>query len=628
MRRVFGPCGYASRRDVVLAADMDTVCEEEDFEAWMVHRKATRTKKDAQGGGEQGSRVRNRPSAEGRAENGLNRRTGERNRWYTCFSEYHFAPQCTPKENRYAGVSSSLRQGRKPPSKPNSIATESPIEVGSPGNAALVGPARSRENSFSTILELGGQFAATQSESVVVLDTGLTANSVSYNWLGSLNLFLEEKGIAKAAPYPSPGRFKFGDGRAGEVKRAVDIMVGNTGREGAFAALALDAEIPTFLRKGALEALGDQLDFENDVLSPWRHGVRGPLNANEMGHYVLSVVEFSKGPPRSDRRPILAASCFEWPFLGKRPDLSGGGLHLPLVVNGLLRFVPPKDFSACTAATLGDAWGDSTSDPEKIITKLHVNGGHASATQLIRVSVGSEGGNSHSANFADEVSENCDVCRALDKAPHVPNAGTSAVPMFNEKAQVDLPFLGDLVALRAMDMFSKYSLLLPVQPKNPREAWGVFCGGRLGASGPRMRIQMDEGGEWENEVWADLRAERRIKLQFQGVGDHPLLWEGCKAPARGICNRFVEDGRFMNKTILSEAQWCLNTMLSACGFSAHQMVFGSNPVDLLDWEDGDEDLMFAQVPPWRASLFNNGRFLCRPRKRPWRKSPTATSDVL
>ena len=99
-----------------------------------------------------------------------------------------------------------------------------------------------------------------------------------------------------------------------------------------------------------------------------------------VGHYVLSVVEFSKGPPRSDRRPILAASYFEWPFLGRRPDLSGGGLHLPLVENGLLRFVPPKDFSACTAATLGDARDDSISDPKKIIMKLHVNWGHASAT--------------------------------------------------------------------------------------------------------------------------------------------------------------------------------------------------------------------------------------------------------
>ena len=129
-----------------------------------------------------------------------------------------------------------------------------------------------------------------------------------------------------------------------------------------------------------------------------------------------------------------------WSFLEKRPDLSEGGLHLPLVESGLLRFVPPEEFSACTAGTLGDARGDSISDPEQIITKLHANWGHASANQLKRELVDSDGGMSHLANRADEVLENCDVCRAFDKAPRVPIAGTSAVSMFNEKVQVDLLF--------------------------------------------------------------------------------------------------------------------------------------------------------------------------------------------
>ena len=50
----------------------------------------------------------------------------------------------------------------------------------------------------------------------------------------------------------------------------------------------------------------------------------------------------------------------------------------------------------------------------------------------------------------------------------------------------------------------------------------------------------------------------------------------------------------MNKASFSVVQRCLNTMPSAIGFSAYQMVFGSNPVDLFGWEGGGEDLMFAQ----------------------------------
>ena len=56
-----------------------------------------------------------------------------------------------------------------------------------------------------------------------------------------------KKGITKEAPYPSSARFKFGGGRVGGVKRAVDIKVGIAGRQGAFTAFALDAEIPALL---------------------------------------------------------------------------------------------------------------------------------------------------------------------------------------------------------------------------------------------------------------------------------------------------------------------------------------------------------------------------------------------
>ena len=90
-----------------------------------------------------------------------------------------------------------------------------------------------------------------------------------------------------------------------------DIKVGCAGCKGAFTALVLDAESPAFLRMGALEALGGRLDFEKDVLFVMRRGVMAPLKVNEMRHYTLSVVAFSKGSTCSGRRPNLAASYFE-----------------------------------------------------------------------------------------------------------------------------------------------------------------------------------------------------------------------------------------------------------------------------------------------------------------------------
>ena len=108
---------------------------------------------------------------------------------------------------------------------------------------------------------------------------------------------------------------------------------------------------------------------------------------------------------------------------------------------------------------------------------------------------------------------------------------------------------------------------------------------------------MDEGGEWQNEVRADYCSERRIKLLFQGVGAHPWLLERRYGLARGIYKRLAEDDRLSSEKISGEVQWCLNTMLSTSGFSAYQMVFGSNPADLFGSEDVDKDLPFAQDAP-------------------------------
>ena len=65
MRRLSGPCGYASRQHVLVAAEMDTASEEEDCEAWMAYRNAKRAKKD---GGGLGSREKRKSSGEGRAK--------------------------------------------------------------------------------------------------------------------------------------------------------------------------------------------------------------------------------------------------------------------------------------------------------------------------------------------------------------------------------------------------------------------------------------------------------------------------------------------------------------------------------------------------------------------------------
>ena len=104
---------------------------------------------------------------------------------------------------------------------------------------------------------------------------------------------------------------------------------------------------------------------------------------------------------------------------------------------------------------------------------------------------------------------------------------------------------------------------------------------------------MDEGGKWKNEIWTNLRSGRRIRLHFRGAGARPWILEGRNGLACGIHYPLAADVRFPGKQILSGIQWCLNALISAGGYSAYQMVCGSNTMGPFSWDDRDEDLLSA-----------------------------------
>ena len=140
----------------------------------------------------------------------------------------------------------------------------------------------------------------------MVLDTGAAVNLARFRWLGNHYLLSNKRGFPRVSTYRACARFKFGDGPLGAVRVAADITVGTAGgghcagsgcsaeyfaaditlRRGTFAALVLEADIPTSLREGASEAFGVPSDSSRDVLTRWEHMAEIPLKVNQLGHYV------------------------------------------------------------------------------------------------------------------------------------------------------------------------------------------------------------------------------------------------------------------------------------------------------------------------------------------------------
>ena len=90
----------------------------------------------------------------------------------------------------------------------------------------------------------------------------------------------------------------------------------------------------------------------------------------------------------------------------------------------------------------------------------------------------------------------------------------------------------------------KYSSPARARSENPQEVWDAFTSSWVGVFGAPKCLHLDEGGEWENDLWRDLRAGRRIKLVFQGAGAHRWILERSNGLARGIHNR-LKEGRLL-----------------------------------------------------------------------------------
>ena len=172
-----------------------------------------------------------------------------------------------------------------------------------------------------------------------------------------------------------------------------------------------------------------------------------------------------------------------------------------------------------------------------------------------------------------------DVYAVFYKAPFLPAAGPPLVSAFDGSAQADLYFLGKLITFHSMDLFSRDAMFVSVY-SNPSEARDAFAVPRPTVSRKWRRLQPGNGGNWRNGVWADLRSERIVRLEFHGKRAHPWMLEPRDGLACGAFNRPRGDGRFSDRTTSNEVQFCLNATLNQGGVAAHRMAVGSNPVDL------------------------------------------------
>ena len=92
--------------------------------------------------------------------------------------------------------------------------------------------------------------------------------------------------------------------------------------------------------------------------------------------------------------------------MDKRPDLSDGGLNLPLNEGDLLRFYFPKDTGICSKVSPGVEHVNSAVDSDRLATNCFL--------------MNYDGGRPHLVAHLVGEPASCEVCWAFDKAPRPP----------------------------------------------------------------------------------------------------------------------------------------------------------------------------------------------------------------
>ena len=181
-----------------------------------------------------------------------------------------------------------------------------------------------------------------------------------------------------------------------------------------------------------------------------------------------------------------------------------------------------------------DALSRNVQDDRRLVRKLHSNRGHSSAQQLKRT-LGYGGGVSKAVlDAVRDVVHPREVRPAFYKAPNLPISGASLASAFNKRVRVGQPFLGDVIALRAIGLSPGKSPLVRATPKNGQEVRAASAASRIARFGKHRGIRMDGGGENINPAWAGFWWARDRDRRFQGNGARPRTLGRRDGMYRGI----------------------------------------------------------------------------------------------
>ena len=364
-----------------------------------------------------------------------------------------------------------------------------------------------------------------------VLDTACGSTVCGTEWFDSYVEQISDSDKQKIHLVGESGvnSFKFGAGPVIYSVGTYEIPVVLAGKHVMLKTDVVPTEVPLLLSKSAMKRAGVVIDMNQDIAVIFGETV--PLNTTSSGHYCIPLIEA---------------------------------------------------FPVCEVTEVISEGNEDSCDMGKTLLKLHRQFGHPTEKKLITLLKDAQVWKEEYRGLMNNVYDKCrksGLCRFKDKIirPVV------ALPMakdFNDKVAIDLKQWGSKWILHIVDMWSRFTVSVFVDRKQPKNIIDALLTDWCGVFGFMKSVLSDNGGEFWN---AELQ-------EVQSMLDVEVLTTAAESPFQnGLCERnhqivdsilakLVQDYPGTSQHILLKwACMAKNSMQMVEGFSPYQLVIGRNP---------------------------------------------------
>ena len=240
----------------------------------------------------------------------------------------------------------------------------------------------------------------------------------------------------------------------------------------------------------------------------------------------------------------------------------------------------------------------STSEtPQKIRTlrRLHQRWYHCTAARM-RALLSAAGVDSTTLNMIPDVVDTCKACRQWRRPTARSVHSSRLTTRFNEAAQIDILFLEESMALVVIDEATRFTVAIPIADRSSEtvisaitNSWVMYFGA------PKTLISDREGAVLSDElsIWAERRnidvKPRPRDAHATIVERHHQLLREQFLKMRSACQ--LENLPLPFASLLSEAVYAKNALISVGGFSPFQAVLGIHPQFLSELEGAGQSAL-------------------------------------